>query len=723
MGLCLKSKTCKGTSRPSQAESQMEENLPEREQPAEISRAGKFLQLFPKVFQFLPKKVQASSLKVKIPILSAATALLSIKSWQYISHHLMPYIHQFQEGRLYENGKVLTILFIDLFFCVAGAMVTLFFLAQIFGRPGKPGKLLLFFRQRPIVTFAVFMPVLFFISVGAPKVIADFFLEMNSHPSPFDNPFGVHPLYYQEALMAAFCVALSIADLAVKPNVTRYWSYLFLLPVFNSFPLLWWNAFAWILPSRYWKIWRPVLAGLTCMIPLVVFPFSTPIREDIHFEATMPMIPGAQKQALDCIDAYQVIKSPVGDDIYLRCGLDTALQHFHRNSDGKWEFAQKFRTGYLWNRGAYDFEKNRAYIINQYHFNIDVIDLDKFEIEASIPLVPYQFPFLSDRYYLDLDSKNKHLIVCDSRGFIAGFDTDTWEVKFYSRILKKPASRVWSFAISQDEKYIFVGTLNGLVVVKASDLAVVKRLEFKYNFYDILPDPKRKRILLSFPEQATVLALDDETFDFKSTFTAPMGVRNMIIDSENNLLILTAFTGVVEVVDIDQMTSKNRARLNPWIHGITVLPDYCEAVVTSFALSPQVWQYYPINRQFRPFDEALSVLEKVYRIYLEASGNVVTAESIKNIPIEPDKERSETYFIYAASSYYDRSIEDEGVKMDKYKLIVVSDMNQIKTKLENDDDCIDQVYFDFTDSKYDALKTQIWDVIEQNSTLCAHTNQ
>jgi len=256
------------------------------------------LSFFNKIVLWIPANYEKQSWKIKIPLLGIATLFLLLKLKSYYQKYIFPHIEPITSGSVPQYNKIQSLVFFDILVCIGMAFVVAVLVAMIFGKPDRPGRLLSVFRNHPLITLIVFTYLLNIFLLSAPKTLADIFVDFAFETGSIFNLEGVHPLYKQAANISALCIGLSVADIAFRPGTARFWVYPILLA--PQYPLLWWNALSWLFPSRYWWIWRPVLAVASCITLLLVFPSAQPIRDDTKDEWCKPAITKPAKQELPC---------------------------------------------------------------------------------------------------------------------------------------------------------------------------------------------------------------------------------------------------------------------------------------------------------------------------------------------------------------------------------------------------------------------------------------
>jgi len=548
-------------------------------------------------------------------ILIYNTRELAINYWQAIVGFL-------SQGRGFsaQFNLVNNLVFFDVFILVCMVAGGLLLLTLLSGRPDSEKRLFFvpFLRGRPIVIFLVFAPAFSAALVLTPRVLANLFLYhdpggtfMNPGPYVFWPPW----IYIRACLLTSVCLAASLADLAAKSATLRWWSlpFLFVSPQAAPVSLLWWNAAAAWAPSRLWWLWRPVLALGTILLPILAFVQAQPIRRDYLFFEGMRG-PRVVQLAQPCRSpSYQVIRRPGQPDLFLRCGAD--LFQYHRGAAG-WELVGDLNFHTMWNRGGFDFQRNRAFIFLPYISQVAEVDIATAppRISRSVPIEPFPASgnFISLQLISAVDAQNGILFIADNRGEIRAYDEQNIHV-LRNLTLRPEDGAVADMMFDDARRQLLVLQTRRLSIFNSPDLWPVAYHSFESLAYGMTSDIQRNRLLVSLPEALRVVALDRNSLAEIAHGDAPAGVRVLAMDPGRRYLFLGAMSGVLETRDADSFRLLGRVRLIPWIHGIEVFPETGELMLSGGEVIPVMWRYLPPESKWNFFDQCLRLFERVLR--------------------------------------------------------------------------------------------------------------
>ena len=649
--------------------------------------------LLKRIFFWNPDNFSRLNWKFRLPVLILITVLVLLKLKKYYEQYLYPHIVPVISGTLPDMNKIQSLVFFDILVCIGIAVSIAVLLGLAFGRPDRPGRLLWVFRNHPFITFAVFTCLLSFFLRGAPKLLPAVFMNLDFETYPVFDFSDIHPMYLYAAGISAVCIGLSIADIAFKPGVSRVWAYLFLL--LPQFPLLWWNALSWMFPSRYWAFWRPVLAVASCLTPLLVFPVTQPIRSDIRDEGCKPVVTRPAKQQLPCIEGYYMKHVPSEGELYLRCDVHSRLTRFNRDANGHWEKTKEHESGYYWSKAAFDLANKRAFFVNFWDMNIEIIQIPDLEITDRIPLFPAAIPIQGYQYHLAYDNRGT-LAIANDKVFLSIIDVNRKTVLTSRRIFTGSETTLQELQFNSTGTRLYVMDNRRLLVFDPKTLDITQMIDFSSDIFNLYQDEKRNRLIISCPEPGKLIVLNDRTLRPEMFINVPIGVRNLALDSQRELLFVSSLSGAIEVRNANDFKRVSRTRLSPWIHGLEPVPQFGELIVSVAINDPLVWQYDPPNTLFSPFDIALQLVEKIYVKYVVRNPPEVRDQSDspqKNMLIQTDPEK---YLIFSDNDFYLRSTPDSFNKIMEFDLTVVKNEEEFNDILE-EGSCFDRVYINIID--------------------------
>lgn len=680
-------------------------------------RTYNFLVRVKKSARYFPDHFRSMRWPYRFAVLLLVSLWLVQKSDAFIRKILTPLFKQIGSPDLSDYNKIQSLVFFDLLVCIIIAAAVLFLASLIFGRPDHPGRLLLFFRNRPYLAVLI-LPVLVLFMISAPKTLGDLLLTFSWATSPFKNMEAVHPVYYHAAKTAAICVGLSVVDVAFRAGTTRYWAYLILFAPFSAYPLLWWNAVSWIFPSRYWVLWRPVLAAATCVVPVLVFPLAQPIRNDIVDEGHKPVRLGLAKQELSCLEGYMMRLTPEQDEVYIRCDLASRLTRFDRKDSGQWAMGGEYISGYYWKSAAFDFENDRGFFINRNQMTLEILRLTDTTLIASVALAPQIFPHLQEQYHLDYHSITGQVAIVDESGFVAVFDPDQMQFTAARHITPTEKAIVWETFFDKPGERIFVLGDKQLWVLSSKDLHSLFTLSFSENAVGGYYYQNKNEILISFPEPAKVLILDAETLRKKTILDAPLGVRSITVDNQRKALFFGAMTGMVEMRDDTNYRVLQRARFSPWIHGLEAVSRHGELLVSFAVFNPVVWTYDPRKKYFSLFDFALETFEWAYQKSPSRRDIVLNIKRTGPDQTNDWTGYPEHILILSRSPYYKRLEEPPPEIAPKIVIRVAESEKDFRRMIKDSGECFDLIYIN-DDEEFDYNRLNLlrnW--AEENVIRC-----
>lgn len=566
--------------------------------------------------KLIPLKFSQLRWRYRFLILALATAWLFLMSAGFYKKVLAPVITEILSGKTSFFYKINTLQYFDIAVCIALVLFVIAILALIFGRPDHPGRLLFFLKGRPVSTLILFTSVIGVVLSTTPKVVADLLLDMSWPVSPFEDIFCAHPRFIKESIILALCVGLSISDIAMKPGTARFWVLLLLVfPPMIRFPLLWWNCLAWLLPSRYWQFWRPILVLASCAVPLLIFPLAQPIRSDITGEDQKLVVYGPEKQRLGCDRGYDIHQVPGWGELYINC--NNQLSRYSRDDSGQWVVKAGLTLAFSWKHFALDLINNHLYVVNVQSMSVDSFRLPDFAFEKSIPLPESFFRNDAWHFYVAHHNGRQLLAIGNEHGEVIICDTDRAEV-IVKRMMPFDIPEIWGLDFDSRGEHLFVLGNRDLMRLNAGDLTTAGSVKFSTGAYGQFYDYKTNRLMVALPEKSSVLMMNADSLEIEKAVDAPMGVRLITKDDAGNRYFFASMTGAVEMRDGEDFHLLHRIRLSPWLQSIEALPEYGELIATTSKSDTVVWQYEPAQTKFNFFDQVLFLVERVYSGFISS---------------------------------------------------------------------------------------------------------
>lgn len=530
-------------------------------------------------------------------ILSAATALLMLKILEAVHFFFYPKIKAIIN--LGELEKANGLIFFNEFVNIA---LILFIICLFFFFPGSPeGKRRLFLikKGRPVLSFFLYTPIIALVLILGPGFISRGWSSSGLQ--------GILPQseYLHVAIATAFCFGLSLADIATKKGAVRWWILPFLVIPTNGifyFPLLWWNAIAGWLPSKYWNLWRPVFLLGTAIGPILAYPLAQPFLHD------PPVFIDTGYEIIGNRIGYGIQEVPGAQEAYISA-VDN-LQHY-KKENSRWLLVDELHTGFGWDEASFDFKENQAYIHDGNSGHLHILGLNPLSKKETLE-IPYEsFPFRSGAIHQAYDANRKILAIGEDGCFVTTLDMDTMRVRqslslgndlgYIARILNVP---------SRGELLIL--TTHSLTAYRLNDLTMVRSVQLPDVSYGMIIEEKNDRVFVGFPQIMEVAEYSLTGFELRRTFDGPAGLRSMVLDPANKALFLGSVSGVLEIRKLDDLKLVRRVRLMPWMRRMAVIPESREILLTSRSM-PIVWSYLHRKEKQSAYDQLQVIAESIGR--------------------------------------------------------------------------------------------------------------
>ena len=528
---------------------------------------------------------------VRLPLLLVVLAWLVFRSTQFLQTILTPAIEAFAEpySEVYGN----TLVYFD-FFVTLGLVAAVVVLLSLFA-----GRISVF--GSGIVTFIISGALFFCGFVLLPEWLSGPYVTALKPPG-FVWP---KPGYIDAAVVAAFGFALTFGDGAARPTSIRWWTLPFLFVVgsrWTAIPILWWSAVAWWLPSRFWGILRPILAGLTCLLPVAAFFVGETIVDGIPvFDQA-----GQRIELPTRIDCYGAWQNPDSTELYLRCvPFLYAVDPVHH---GKPKILSN--AGFQWNEGAFDFKRGRAHLFDGMNTMLYSYDIAGGGLKTTTSVPTEKFPAQREVYHSCFDPVGDAIVIAENEGVLAVIDAASLQVRAWSFL--GTFAEVAKIECLPKRRELVVLQTARISVVRLDDLTMIRNGDLPEYSYGMGVDEQGGRVWVTYPQSMKVAAYLLDDLLLERVIDGPLAARPVGVDSERNLLFVGAVSGAVEVRSPETGERIDRVRLTPWTRRLMVMPERGEVLVTGRGY-PVLWNYTGSDRSFSFFDSVLSIAEQGYQ--------------------------------------------------------------------------------------------------------------
>lgn len=274
---------------------------------------------------------------------------------------------------------------------------------------------------------------------------------------------------------------------------------------------------------------------------------------------------------------YQIEQSKDFNDIFfVRWGSQICL--FER-ADNQWALKSATELRFLWNEGSFDHEKRKIYIYDSAGSRLVVLDFNRSRsfITRQVPLdLRSQFPFSLHQAY---DAKRGILYLVSLESRLAGYD-----LVDFTKVRKSPVNRDLGQIVEMvyDEKTdrLIVLQVGALTFISGQDGSVLRTVPMIDKAFGLFVDHTSDRMFISFPDKMAVGIMPVDGYEVTKYLDAPVGVRSVQIDPERSLIFMGSFSGVLEIRSLENNHLLGRTRLSPWIHWLSVMPEYGDIIVT-----------------------------------------------------------------------------------------------------------------------------------------------
>lgn len=530
-------------------------------------------------------------------VLLAATVLLVVLLNRYL--HVFVYSAVVKILQAEERELIFNLVFFDWPLSIAIALLGLFFFTLIMGRPGRQNKPLLIFGKHWWIAF-LFLSVLFYLLL----VVLPFLLFRASRGLGSDwFAFFDHNNFLRQSVFVSLALSWAVIDTVLPEKKYRWRGVIYLFAPFA--PVLWYNGLKTILPSAYWRFWRPVLLGVNCLVPLLAFLAQPQSLAEIRFPDKEDLGP-ARIMPFDSCFGYQAEILPVSQTVVLNCYFALCTYHF----DGeKWRETTCCWVDPPWDEASFDEEKNEAYIYFGKTRILETYDIDTLRKTDIDMLLTKDFPEVSGGIHQAYFPSSRTLVIGENKGRLCAWNMENGDVLASKKIMPSGNQEIWRIAAHQGKNRLYILYNNALSRLTPTDLIPEKTAEFGGRAVDMLVDEPGNRIFVSFPRLMEVMVFDPDTLAVVDRIPAPAAVRALALDRDRNLLIMASYSGTVSVWDLAHSKRIARARLLPFTRRILPLPGSGELLVTTRNYPVFTWQYFPADAPFDLVDKLLQIGE------------------------------------------------------------------------------------------------------------------
>ncbi len=523
--------------------------------------------------------------KVRLPVLAVLTIWMIVKCFLFVRHIAIPQLMMIIRGG--DFTQVWCMIYIPVFLLIGAFCLIMTLLALAAGKPQEKPRLPSFMHGHPLITFLIFGAVIFVVSTLIPTVIADLFFNFER---VWDGSKYIPEIQYvYSSALLALCLGLFWADINASRDTVHWWTApFFLLPFswFGFFPLLWWNFVAYWFPSKYWKLWRIPLTIATCCLPLLAYGQAQRIR------SSSPVYYNDRIQEMDTAwqNCYEVMRPPGKTEFFITC--INLFRHYKMDTDGNWNNVNETELLFPRNEMSLDFEEERVYIHNTSNSTVEVLDLKDFSAVDQIPVPVERFPVRDDLVHQAYDPKSNTLVVAGSYGEIYVLDVDKREVtqSFYLKTRDK-----YLQLLMDDSGNLLILGDRCLLVLDPEKKRIINHLSLANRAGGMDIDSRTGKIYIAFPLLMAVHVFDKETMEFERQYPAPLGVRNVRVDSANNIMVTDSISGSAEARALDTGELIRRDRVVVWAHWIELFPEIHQAVITGGTSNSVIWKYLPAS--------------------------------------------------------------------------------------------------------------------------------
>jgi len=534
----------------------------------------------------------------RLIILAAIAILLAFQLYRFTKSILIPQIKLIAE--IHEETPVYAFIYFDFLSTIVLIIAVIFILCMVAGSPGLSRRLPLIKSGHPIITFCLYTTIIYVALKYIPGLVV-----LGKFVAP-------HESYVGQVKLAAFCFGLSLADVAAKPKPLRWWTLIFIIPfpTTAAFPLLWWNVAQGWAPSRIWIIWKPILLGASCLMPILFYPTSQPILPDL------PRYNQKNTRVLDnelALGCYGIERTPGRSEIYARC--IPSLCRFEKKK-GIWGKKNCQSETFQFNEAAIDYQKGAAYLYDGEKGNLHAYSIPSL-IKIKKTKIPVEdFPVRMEIYHTCFNGEGQIIIGENdgALGVITGEIGKLNKMKFLSRA----DGQIHRILCLVENNEMLLLQANRLSLYNTNTLSCERSVELPDFSYGMYYDSKFRKIYVGQPEKMEVLVYDFDTFDLLDRINAPAGVRAIGLDHQRGLLFFASFSSVVEVRDVNDFHLIKRKRLVPWVRDLEVMSDQGELIISG-RVEPVVWKYEMRDEKSGFFERLMFLGEKIIKFALSMS--------------------------------------------------------------------------------------------------------
>ena len=506
--------------------------------------------------------------------------------------------------------QIYSLIYFDILAYMLVCLAVLFILSLLVERKGHNFSNFNILNGHPIITFCL----IFFISscgiVFMPTIIAEKLLIFDPYYDFIPRPVFPQKRYWLPTFFTVLTFSIYFADLKIKSKVKHWWLFPFLL---LPAPILWWSCINYWIPSKIWKAWRPVLAMLTCLVPVLVYFTSQPLR--ISQPIYMQEQESIQRLELAGDNPYDIRRIPNKFELFItQC---SSLCRYERSPDSEWKMQQCLNLDFFWNITAYDFKRNLGYIQNGRNGKLYVVNLESLTVDRVLQIDGLHAPDRLPITFLDFDPKRDILIVADYSGRITTIDVNEFKIINHYKI---DNAFVTQLSVDSEKGLVYYLTQFDLRVFDIETLSLKKIIHFKSMASGFANDNSNNRFFISFPKEMTVRLFDWSSCSCITTIQAPAGVRNILVDNSGNKLFLGAISGEIQIRDLKDFRLIKRARISPWIHWLEIIPELEELAISPGDNRPVIWKYNSNKDKLKLIDYFYYTATEIFHLFMSHFG-------------------------------------------------------------------------------------------------------
>ena len=560
------------------------------------------------------------SFSFRLPLLLAITVWLLFRCFLLIKSLANP-IRELL-GQPPEELQAYALIYVDFLITVSCVMIVVFVFAIMAGRPNENRRFPLIRQGRPLLAFFIYTPIFAFIMILLPGLI---YKGVTVNEMDWLDAIVPNAIYLKAAIYASLCFGLSIADIAARPGVTRWWSlpFLILITSFTTrFPLMWWNAVAGWFPSRLWLLWRPVLTAMMCLIPIFSYPLAQPILKKVP-------IFDAEKYSTIKIptigDCYGITFSPDEEEAFIRC---TPNLYRLSKKGGAWNLADSLHYTFQWNEASFDFVRDNVHIYAGDQGKLYTSRISDFKAVGVTEIPVEVFPTRKETYHQCFDSVQDRIVIAENEGLLMTIDAQTLIPDKSSFI--EDGGEIAKIICAPNRNELLVLQTGALSAYETSTLNLKKKGALPFYSYGIALDQRNNRVFISYPTLMKTAAYLLDSFQLEKVLEAPLGVRPLAVDSDRDLLFMAALGGTIVMSDSKDFRPITRLRISAWPRRLAIAKKEGEMILTGRGV-PVAWNYTKAKKGIGTYLRILEFLDKSLNRVIAFDGQAGRSEDFDTL--------------------------------------------------------------------------------------------